>query len=202
MSIKVANDTNNGSAIIKAPNSAGDFNIITPAFSTELAPRMQLMTAQNSTSGTSIDFTGIPSWAKKITVMFSGVSTSGTSPVQVQLGTSGGFTVLGYAGQGDTFNTSSTASSVFTVSANSTGFKLEGASFNSAANIRYGSATLLNITTNTWGVQSYMSLSTIGTTCAGTGSVTLSGILDRIRVTTVNGTDTFDAGQINVLYEG
>jgi hypothetical protein len=34
------------------------------------------------------------------------------------------------------------------------------------------------------------------------GSKTLAGTLDRIRITTVNGTDTFDAGQINILYEG
>jgi hypothetical protein len=35
----------------------------------------------------------------------------------------------------------------------------------------------------------------------GGGSVTLSGTLDRVRITTVNGTDTFDAGTINILYE-
>ena len=40
-----------------------------------------LMTAQNTTSGTSIDFTGIPSWVKRITVMFQGVSTTGSSQV-------------------------------------------------------------------------------------------------------------------------
>ncbi len=34
------------------------------------------------------------------------------------------------------------------------------------------------------------------------GGKTLSAILDRIRLTTVNGTDTFDAGQINIMYEG
>jgi hypothetical protein len=37
---------------------------------------------------------------------------------------------------------------------------------------------------------------------SGGGSVTLSGVLDRMRITTVNGTDTFDAGTINVMYEG
>ena len=39
----------------------------------------------------------------------------------------------------------------------------------------------------------------VWTICAG--RVTLSGALDRVRVTTVNGTDTFDAGSINILYE-
>ena len=54
-------------------------------------------TAQASTSGTAIDFTGIPSWAKRITVMFNGVSTNGTSNPQIQLG-SGSPTTSGYTG--------------------------------------------------------------------------------------------------------
>jgi len=55
-------------------------------------------TSQASTSGTSIDFTGIPSWVKRITVMFNGVSTNGTSNKQIQLGDSGGFETTGYLG--------------------------------------------------------------------------------------------------------
>jgi hypothetical protein len=47
-------------------------------------------TAVASTSGTSIDFTSIPLWVKRITVMFAGVSTNGTSPFLVQLGDAGG----------------------------------------------------------------------------------------------------------------
>jgi len=35
----------------------------------------------------------------------------------------------------------------------------------------------------------------------GAGTKTISGVLDRIRLTTVNGTDTFDAGSVNILYE-
>ena len=95
MSIKIANDTANGSVTLKGQNVAGDKTITMPNLDCELAPRMQLMTAQASTSGTSIDFTGIPSWAKKITVMFNGVSTSGASFPQIQLGSST-FTVSGY----------------------------------------------------------------------------------------------------------
>lgn len=35
------------------------------------------------------------------------------------------------------------------------------------------------------------------------GSIkTLSATLDRVRLTTVNGTDTFDAGLVNIIYEG
>ena len=57
---------------------------------------LQSSTAQATTSGTSITFTGIPSWVKRITVMFNGVSTSGTSPVQIQLG-AGSVTTTGYS---------------------------------------------------------------------------------------------------------
>jgi hypothetical protein len=35
----------------------------------------------------------------------------------------------------------------------------------------------------------------------GGGSVSLSGSLDRLRLTTTGGTDTFDNGTINILYE-
>ena len=53
-------------------------------------------TAVASTSGTSIDFTGIPSWAKRITVMFNGVSTNGTSQQLIQIG-SGSVNATGYS---------------------------------------------------------------------------------------------------------
>lgn len=194
MSIKVVNDTNNGSAIIKAPNSAGDFNIITPAFSTELAPRMQLMTAQNSTSGTSIDFTGIPSWVEKITIMFDALSTSGTSYLRTQLGSS---TIqnTGYRGTATRFSTSTVASANFTA-----GF--DGYDSLSAGDLRNGQLIISKLTSNTWCISGGYGLSNSIGLCSICGSVTLSGILDRIRVTTVNGTDTFDAGIINVLYEG
>lgn len=150
-------------------------------------------TAVASTSGTSIDFTGIPSWAKRITVMFNAVSTSGTSISMIQLGSTT-FTTTGY---------NSVASSVGTTGTNTTGFIL---SFDQAANyVRYGSVQLSNITGNQWVISGVTGDNGSGgaTTrmflCAG--SVSLSGVLDRIRITTVNGTDTYDAGTINILYE-
>lgn len=44
---------------------------------------------------------------------------------------------------------------------------------------------------------------TQGTAVASTsgGTISLAGALDNVRLTTVNGTDTFDAGSINILYE-
>lgn len=194
MSIKVTNDANNGTVTIKCAEVAGDYTVTTPAFTTELAPRMQLMTAQNSTSGTSIDFTGIPSWVKRITVMFNGVSTNGDSPIQIQLGTSAGIVVTGYSGSSTQFTTSTLSSASYT-----TGFtyKISG-----AIGIYSGNTNILNLIGNTFSTNGNTGNSLGDFGCITGGSVTLPGTLDRLRITTVNGTDTFDAGQINVLYEG
>ena len=111
MSVKIANDTANGSVTLKGQNVAGDKTITMPNLDCELAPRMQLMTAQNSTSGTSIDFTGIPSWVKKITVMFNGVSTNGASNLRIQLGSTT-MQTSGYSGAGNAFNAGSVANTI------------------------------------------------------------------------------------------
>ena len=192
MSIKVTNDANNGTVTIKGAEVAGDYTVTTPAFATELAPRMVLMTAQNSTSGTSIDFTGIPAWAKKITVMFAGVSTSGTSPYIVQLGDSGGIENTTYVGWNWNQNgtESLTPSTGICLFLNPT-----------AASTHTGTCNINNLNGNTW-QSTGIAIGTVGYSSTGAGSKTLPGTLDRIRITTVNGTDTFDAGQINVLYEG
>jgi hypothetical protein len=156
---------------------------------------MFLETAKATTSGTSIDFTGIPSWAKKITVMFNGVSTNGTSKVQIQLGTSGGFQTTNYFGAASNVYSAAISSNL------SSGFTTEA---NTAANIRHGiiQLSLLDSTTGLWTAFGIQGLSDAAGTFPIAGSKTLSGTLDRLRLTTVNGTDTFDAGSINILIEG
>jgi hypothetical protein len=155
-----------------------------------------LGTAQASTSGTSIDFTSIPSWVKRITIMYSGVSTNGTSNWLVQLGDSGGIENTGYLGVG-TFLGATVAGSNYTA-----GF---GFSVSGAGHILHGSAvlTLLSSSTNSWTCMG--SLGGTGTAAgfiySTAGAKSLSGTLDRVRLTTVNGTDTFDAGSVNILYE-
>lgn len=162
--------------------------VLTP--STLKSAQIQLGTAVNSTSGTAIDFTGIPSWAKRITVMFSGVSTNGTSRVQLQLG-SGAFQTSGYAGfSGNPGGTNTAFSAAFVVNENVT-----------AADIRHGAVTLVNVTGNTWAEFGVVSPVAVSSPTSSAGSVTLSGTLDRIRITTVNGTDTFDAGTVNISWE-
>jgi hypothetical protein len=153
-------------------------------------------TAVASTSGTSIDFTGIPTWVKRITVMMDGVSTSGSSPVQIQLGDSGGAETSGYTGSVSTI-TNSVATFAF-----SAGFLISSSGGEAASTLRYGSLIISKLSNNLYtgiGNFSYGSSDTRFFVLAGTKS--LSDVLDRVRITTVNGTDTFDAGSINILYE-
>lgn len=150
-------------------------------------------TAVASTSGTSIDFTGIPSWVKRITVMFNGVSTSGTSNWLIQLGDSGGVENTGYV-SGSTATT--TASGISTSTA---GFILR---FAGAAQLGNGSAIFNLLSGNVWvGQGTFYDASGTQGVVTLSGSKELSATLDRIRITTVNGTDTFDAGTVNILYE-
>lgn len=194
MSLKIANDTANGNVILKGQNVAGDRTITMPNLDCELAPRMQLMSAQNSTSGTSIDFTGIPSWAKKITVMFYGVSTSGASNLMVQIGsTSAGIETSNY------LSTAVSISAASVVATSTAGFVLTG---NNTTSFIYSGNVSIELLIGTDYVFSGIGKQSAEQCAFCGGDKTLSNTLDRIRITTVNGTDTFDAGQINVLYEG
>ena len=150
-------------------------------------------TAVASTSGTTIDFSSLPSWVKRITVMFNAVSLSGTSNVLVQIG-SGGITSSGYDG-GSGGNTSAGSSLISSTSGFPLYLQLGTRAFS-------GQMIITLISSNTW----------VSSHCGSTGSANLliwgggnspnlSGSLDRIRITTGNGTDTFDAGTINILYE-
>jgi hypothetical protein len=142
-------------------------------------------------SGTAVNFTGIPSWAKRITVMFSGVSTNGTSQTQIQLGDAGGFETSGYVG------TTGLNSSFVNYSS---GFTFDTASSVSAATVRYGAMILNYVGANMWVVCGTGGNGASGVFYFG-GTKTLSDTLTQVRITTVNGTDTFDAGTINILYE-
>jgi hypothetical protein len=150
-------------------------------------------TAVASTSGTAINFTSIPSWVKRVTVLFNGYSTSGSDAKLLQLGTSGGVVTTGYASVGS-FHAVGT-----TVSTSTQGFLLSDTNPNNAAS---GSLTISLVGSNIW-VCSGVTGGTGGTTqvMVTTGSLSLGGTLDRVRITTTGGTDTFDAGSINILYE-
>jgi hypothetical protein len=169
------------------------------------AARLVRETAQSTTSGTSIDFFGIPSWAKRVTVVFDNMSTTGGDYPLFQIGDSGGFETTGYASFGSIMaiqvNVSPNVNSVQS-NFSTNGFLLY---WGDAASARYGTITLTNITGNTW-TSSLVAGATIPGSYAGTatggGTKTLSGTLDRIRLTTTNGVDSFDGGLVNIIYEG
>ena len=153
--------------------------------------QLTLGTAQNSTSGTSIDFTGIPSWVKRVQVLFNAVSTTGSSNYVLQVGTSSGIVSTGYTG-GASYGSG--------FAYNSSSFIL-GASIFASGQTHSGIATIATLGSNVWAHSGTMSANTSSNMAWSAGAVTLSGTLDRVRITTVNGTDTFDAGSINILYE-
>jgi hypothetical protein len=153
-------------------------------------------TAVASTSGTSIDFTSIPSWVKRITVMLNGVSTNGTAIPMVQLG-AGSVDATSYTAMAGAINTTNNTTRGNT---NSTGFIVSGAN-TTASDIHSGFITFSLLGSNVWTVSGNVYNPTGPNTSSICGVKTLSGTLDRIRLTTVNGTDTFDAGSINILYE-
>jgi hypothetical protein len=156
---------------------------------------LTLGTEQATTSGTSIDFTSIPSWVKKITVQFVGVSTSGTSDIIVQIGDGGGVETSGYLGGVTRLTTGAATQN------NTNGFGVCEA--NDANTVIHGHMliTVEDSANFTWVASTTTCNSDTGQVNVGAGSKSLSAALDRVRITTAGGADTFDAGAINILYE-
>lgn len=155
----------------------------------DLAQKLTLGTATATTSGTSVDFTGIPSWVKRVTVTVSGVSCSGASGALFQVG-AGSVVTTGYKGvmsnPGSTYNL--TAGLLLTNNF-------------TAASLLYGMVVFTKVNGNEWVFNSWVATDATYGTSVCAGGITLGGSLDRVRLTTINGTDTFDAGSINLLYE-
>jgi len=200
----VLNGDTSGSVTLDAPAVSGTTILTLPTSSGTVTvagvnSNIVSSTSQATTSGTSKDFTGIPSWVKRITVMFSGVSTNGSSIQQIQLGVSGTPETTGYSSM--VSNVQTTSNTTRGVTATS-GFILQHAG--AATAFLNGNAVFALLGSNTWTCNGSLysvdasngaGLNTIG------GSKALAGTLNMIRFTTVNGTDTFDAGTINILYE-
>lgn len=165
-----------------------------PSFASYQGGVLTAGTSVASTSGTSIDFTSIPSWVKRITVLFNEVSqNSASQTLIVQIG-AGSFTTSGYksgicyAGAGTLTGANPTAGfGVISQASNATMFS--------------GIFTLCTLGSNIWTASICGGTSDAAYSYSGGGSLTLGGTLDRVRITTVGGTATFDAGNINILYE-
>lgn len=165
---------------------------VTPA---KLSQPLTAASMQATTSGTTKDFTSIPSWVTRITVILNGVSTNGTSPVIVQLGTSGGIEATSYTGAAASLtNAGAVATSAF-----STGFMV-GSSVTAASTIS-GVATLVHLGSNVWVFSSATARGNEARVETAGGQKTMSNTVDQLRLTTVNGTDTFDLGNVNIVYE-
>jgi hypothetical protein len=190
--------TTSGTLTLTGPSPGASGNVLTSNGSswTSSAGAYPLTsgTAVASTSGTSIDFTGIPSWAKRVTVMFNGVSTNGTNGIILQIG-SGSVDTTGYIGG----SIEAASGSAGSIAAATTLFYL--ASMPTSSAIISGVAVIALLGSNSWTMSSNMSNSQGQRSYSSSGAKTLSGVLDRVRITTVGGTDTFDAGSINILYE-
>lgn len=132
-------------------------------------------TAIATTSGSTHDFTDIPSWANKINIVFAGVVAN--QEILIRVGVSTGFIETGYTSSSFSSgsNTASTA-----------GFRLRTSTAN-------GVMTLVRVSGNTWASTHAIQ------DCAGGGSISLAAALDRVRITAVS-SGTFSAGSVNILY--
>jgi len=173
-----------------APGAVGNVIFTTDGSTWSSTQKIVQGTAVVSTSGTSISFTSIPSWVKRITLMLQGVSTTGTSKVLVRIGTSGGIASTGYLGSNFGNGIANTETTGFAVAPEMT-----------AAILFHGAMTIANFSGNTWVSSVAIGRSDGPNAYAGGGSLALASALTQLSITTVNGTDTFDAGSVNIFYE-
>jgi hypothetical protein len=191
-SVIISGDTS-GAITVSAPAVAGT-NTLTLQAATATNAINKLETAVASTSGTSIDFTSLPSWIKRITVQFQGVSLNSTGSLLVQLGTGS-----------TTFTTSGYISTALVAIGGGNSFVSSTSGFieylTSAAGVYSGHMIITNISGNNW-VSSHVGKYSTAAVCSGAGDVSLGAVLTAVRITTSSGTDTFDAGSVNLLLEG
>jgi hypothetical protein len=158
------------------------------------ALQIQRGTEQATTSGTAIDFTGIPAGVRRITVLLNNVSTNGTSQFILRLGTSGGIVSTGYDGGYGYWGVSAGYAK------ETSGFGLHNGN---AADTTTGRFVIENISGNAW-VAAFTGTVWNGTNqflAQSVGAVSLAGVLDRLRLTTLTGLPAFDSGSVNIMWE-
>lgn len=168
-----------------------------PATGQSIISSTTYMTPVATTSGTSKDVTGIPSNAKRITIHFASVSTNGTSVPMLQIGDSGGIETSGYtaeAGNGSSTNLFSSAT------ASGAGFPLTASWAATASLVGYVELVRYN-NSDTWYIGGTYGRGDVATLHFAAGNKAVSANLDRIRLTTVGGTDAFDSGEFAVSYQ-
>jgi hypothetical protein len=155
-----------------------------------------LLTAQNCAGLSTIGFTGIPAWAKRVTLMLYDVSvTTNSVSILVQLGTSSGYETSAY--ESGSVRVANGGSVTY---ANASNGLLLYNFFGSE--VLSGIFSISLVSGNIWvSTHSANAESTTSLIVTGSGKKALSGTLDRIRIATNNGADLFDSGTINVLFE-
>jgi hypothetical protein len=153
-------------------------------------------TVATPTSGTAVTFTGIPSWAKRITISLVNLTYSAAVQVNMQIG-SGSVATTGYTSTGSVVFTANVTG---VTNGSGTGVQSHGA-YTSPISGQFV-WILVNPATNLWlgsGTLAYTGNTGVAT---ATGYITLAGAPDRVQINTVAGTATFTAGSINIMYEG
>lgn len=221
-SIVVSGDVS-GSITIAAPAVAGSNTLTLPVASDTLVGLAATQTLTNKTitsptiSGTPvmsasiitpgttttpgavtfIDVTGIPSWVRRIQILYQGISYNSNAIPAVQIGSSGGVVTSGYVSAGGDYVPTANHTSATNAFIQSGATSGVGAS----TNLIHGIATLVHIGSNVWVFSSVLASTGVANTGTGSGYLSLGAVLDRIRLTTQAGTSTFDAGSFNIIYE-
>lgn len=191
--------------VVVAPTYASDVEaaarteaakVLSPA--TFSAANIVMGTAVATTSGTAIDFTGIPTWAKRVNLMFTEVSTAGTSNLILRLGGSSGIETAGYLGASSYAGNAVPSAAL----SHSAGFLLSGIS-NVAVYSYSGVVTfsLRDEASTIWCVSGMLASTDSARVTNIAGYKSITGSLASIRLTTIGGVDAFDAGTINISWE-
>ena len=151
-------------------------------------------TLTSPTSGTSVSFAGIPSWAKRVTIMFSSLAMSGSGRLIIQLGTSGGLVSTGYNAVSSDVGGSNQSAGVTNTTGFICGYAISGTSDS-------GSVVMTLMGSNIWTSTGNLTRNTTNFMQVSAGSISLGGVLTQIAITSTNGTDTFSSGSINIMYE-
>jgi hypothetical protein len=149
-------------------------------------------TAQTTSGANTYGFTGIPSWAQRLTLVFSGVlNTGGTF---INLG-SGSYASSGYS----TFETRTASNAVSTFASTVNNGWAVGASTALSGSVVF---TLVNSATNAWAISGGFYSSSASTMYTYGGFIALTGALDRVQIYGGSGLTNFTGGSVNIIYEG
>jgi hypothetical protein len=153
-------------------------------------------TAVASTSGSSIDFTGIPAYVKRVTVLFNGVSTNGSTALQIRLGDATGISATGYLSSSTQIVSSATTTSTNS-SLSTTGFELNDTS--TVSTTRVGTMVFSLFEGTTWIASGNFGTTNAASSTLVNGSKVLTSALTQLRITA--SATAFDAGSINIMWE-